>query len=70
MKKNDLIEFRIKNVENFLKENGALGAIVGTKINIRKLPGNFLDCLLNGVEACQEGSKKIGANIQKEYSIH
>lgn len=70
MKKNDLIEFRVRNVENFLKENGALGAIIGTTIDIRKLPGNFLDCLLNGVEACQEGSKKNDANIQRKYSIH
>lgn len=70
MKKIDLIEFRVRNVENFLKRKWCSRRDCWKKIDVRKLPGNFLDCLLNGVEACQEGSKKIGASIQREYSIH
>jgi hypothetical protein len=66
MEKDGQKESRVKNVESFLKENGALVAIIGTTIDIRKLPVKFLDSLLNGVEACQKGSK----NIHREYSGH
>jgi|APLak6261699311_1056244.scaffolds.fasta_scaffold03996_3 hypothetical protein len=68
MDKHDNTELRVKNAESFLKENGALVAIIGTSIDIRKLPRKFLDSLLNGVEACQKPNEYIGANIRREYS--
>ncbi|HEY9210070.1 MAG TPA: hypothetical protein VIO56_01560 [Methylotenera sp.] len=52
MIKNDQKELRVKNAESFLKENGALVAIIGTTIEIRNLPEKILSCLLNAVEAC------------------
>lgn len=70
MGKKDQKESRVRNAESFLKENGALDAIIGTTIDIRKLPGKILDSLLNGVEACKDGSGTNGANIQHKYSVH
>jgi hypothetical protein len=63
MSKNDQKESRVKNAESFLNENGALVAIDGKTIDIRKLPKQSLDNLLNAVEDCQEGREPKGANI-------
>jgi fibrillarin-like rRNA methylase len=70
MGKNDQKELRIKNAESFLKENGALIAIIGTSINIRQLPIKILNSLLKGVEACKEDSKINGVNTQRKYNTH
>jgi hypothetical protein len=70
VEENELTEFRVRNAEKFLEENSALVAIIGTKINIRKLPEKFLDCLLNGVEACQYGCKTNTENIKRKHIVH
>lgn len=70
MKNNQLLEYRVINAEKFLKENGAHDAIIGTTIDIRKLPGEILDCLLNAVEACKNGRETSSGNIRQDYTVH